>query len=229
MSVCFTYFGSASLAGLRPVREEGSSLSRRCSSRLTPTGRHLPPLAVAIPRSSNSRAMALLETMPALRSSRIVERKASVRTSAACLFAFPLLTIPFPDVTSPKCVSTLTTVVYCHLPPRAVGIPLRFNSPASDRRDTKPAALSSRMVGTKTRARDSAARLLANAPCNPRLRRDVSPCSIGPSWLVLDVRLGGKNVATSDLLGQHQVERSSLEARKQTKARPGSQQARTGL
>jgi hypothetical protein len=138
-----------------------------------------------------------------MRSSRTVERKASARTSAACLFAFPLLTGPFPDVTSPKCVSTLTMVVYCHLPPRAVGIPLRFNSPASDRRDTKPAALSSRMVGTKTRARDSAARLFANAPCNPRLRRDVSPCSIGPSWLVLDVRLGGKNVATSDLLGQH--------------------------
>jgi hypothetical protein len=54
------------------------------------------------------------------------------------------------------------------------------------------------MIWTKARARESAARLLANPPCTPRWRRDVSACCrfIGPSWLVPDVPLGGKYVAT---------------------------------
>src|SRR5580692_2356715 len=80
-------------------------------------------------------------------------------------------------------------------------MPLRFNSPASDRRDTKPAAVSSRMVGTKARARESAARLLANALCRLRLLGEVSALtgSIGPSWPDFDVRLGAKNVSKSGL------------------------------
>jgi hypothetical protein len=50
------------------------------------------------------------------------------------------------------------------------------------------------MVEAKALARESAACLLANAPSTPR-RRSACSRSIGPSWLVLDVRLGGKNVA----------------------------------
>ena len=49
------------------VREEGSSFSRRCRSRLTLVGCHLAPCAVGIFRSFNSRAMAL-EEKPAFRS-----------------------------------------------------------------------------------------------------------------------------------------------------------------
>jgi hypothetical protein len=127
------------------------------------------------------------------------------RASAACLLACPLLILPpLPDVSSPSRVSILTTVVYCHLPPRAVGILLRFNSSASAWREMKPAALSPRRVEAKARARESAARLFANAPGMLRRREEVPRTrSIGPSWLVLDVRLGGKNVTTADLLGQH--------------------------
>jgi hypothetical protein len=64
----------------------------------------------------------------------------------------------------PRRFNILTTVLVCHLPPWAVGIPLRFNSCASAGREMMPAALSSRMIWTKARARASAARLLANAP-----------------------------------------------------------------
>src|ERR1700722_3498621 len=62
-------------------------------------------------------------------------------------------------------------------------------------------ALSLRTVGTRAGAREPTASLLANAPSTPRWRRDVSACSLSiePSWLVHDVRLGGKNVATSAL------------------------------
>jgi hypothetical protein len=128
------------------------------------------------------------------------------RASAACLLACPLLILPpLPDVSRPSRVSILTTVVYCHLPPRAVGILLRFNSSASARREMKPAALSSRRVETKARARESAARLLANAPCIPRLRDEVPPltCSIGPFWQDLDVRLGVKNMSRSGLRAEN--------------------------
>ena len=93
--------------------------------------------------------------------------------------------VPLPDVSSPSRVSILTTVVYCHLPPRAVGILLRFNSSASAWRETKPAALSSRRVEAKARARASAARLLTSGPPRiPRLRDAVVPrsCFIGQSW-----------------------------------------------
>jgi hypothetical protein len=86
--------------------------------------------------------MVLDETRPFAWSARIVEARAFARTSAACLFASTLL----PDVIRPKRVSILSTVVPCQLPPRAVGTPLRFNSSASVRRDTKPAAVSFRMV-----------------------------------------------------------------------------------
>jgi hypothetical protein len=75
-------------------------------------------------------------------------------------------------------------VLRCQIPPLAVDIPLRFNSFASARWETKPAAISFRMVGSKARARESAARLLANAPCILRPPGEVSARtrSIGPSW-----------------------------------------------
>jgi hypothetical protein len=166
---------------------------------------HLPPRAVGISRSFNPRAMALRETKPAVRRSRIVGANARARASAACLFAnplliLPLLILPFSDVSRSTRVSILTTVVWCHLPPWAVGTPLRFNSFASARRETKPVALSSRMIETKAWARESAARLSANAPCTLRLRDEVPPltCSIGPSWPDFEVRLGAKNVSRTE-------------------------------
>ena len=128
--------------------------------------------------------MALMETKPALRSLAIVGANALARMSAACFFACPLLILaPMPRVIRPKRVSILTTVVKCHLPPRAVGIRLRFNSSTRARRERKPAAISSRMVVARARARESAARLSANAPCPPRLRGEIPLTrSITPSW-----------------------------------------------
>jgi hypothetical protein len=129
--------------------------------------------------SCDARPMAdLMETKPALRSLRIVGPRVSARTSAARLIG------------SATRLSILTTVVRCQLPPRAVGIPLRFNSPASSRWETKPAAMSCRMVEAKAAARESAARLLPEGLCFPRLRGAVSPWvnSIGPSWPVVDAR-----------------------------------------
>ena len=133
---------------------------------------HLPPRGAGIPRSFNSCAMALMETKPALRSLRIVGPRVSARTSAARLIG------------SPTRLSILTTVVRCQLPPRAVGIPLRFNSPANSRWETKPAAMSCRKAEAKAAAREFAARLLPEGLCLPRLRGAVSPWvnSIGPSW-----------------------------------------------
>jgi hypothetical protein len=179
--------------------DESSNLSRRCRNRLTLVGCHLPPRAVGISRSFNSRALALNETKPFARSARIVEARALARASAACLCASALLILPF--VIRPRRVSVLPTVLRCQIPPRAVDIPLRFNSFASARWETKPAAISFRMVGSKARARESAARLLANAPCILRLPGEVSPltCSIGPSWPHFDVRRGVKNVSRSGL------------------------------
>ena len=167
------------------AQRHSSSLSKRSSSRLTLAGCHLPPSAVGISRLFNACAMALNETRSFAWSARIVEASDLARASAPCLLACPLLILPpLPDVSSPKRLSTLTTVVYCHLPPRAVGIPLRFNSSARARREMKPAALSSRRVEAKARARASAARLPANAPRARRLRDDVSPRDffIGQSW-----------------------------------------------
>jgi hypothetical protein len=159
---CLTYFGLAPLVTATTADEEGCSVSRRCSSRLTLVGSHLPSHAAGICRSFNSRAMALSETKPALRSFRIVEAKALARTSAACLCDSPLLILPF--VIRPRRASTLVTVVRCQLPPRAVAIPLRFSSSASARWDANPAAISFRIVEAKAWAWASAACLLANAP-----------------------------------------------------------------
>jgi hypothetical protein len=94
-----------------------------------------------------------------------------------------------PDVIRPKRVSILSTVVPCQLPPRAVGTPLRFNSSASVRRETKPAAISFRMVEAKARARESAAPLTAEGPCIARLWDEVlpRPCFIRTSWPDIDV------------------------------------------
>ena len=81
---------------------------------------HLPPRGVGIPRSFNSRAMALMETKPALRSLRIVEPRLSARMSAARLFPNPSLILA--PLGSPRRLSILTTVLRCHLPPAAPGI-----------------------------------------------------------------------------------------------------------
>jgi hypothetical protein len=103
--------------------DENSSLSRRSRSRVTVVKCHLPPRAVGIPRSFNSRAMAWMETKPAFRRLRIVGPKASARTSATRLPGSPLLIPPFPDVGMRRRVSILATVLRCHLPPPAPGIP----------------------------------------------------------------------------------------------------------
>ena len=120
-------------------------------------------------------------------SARIVEARASARASAACLFVRPMLILPL--VIKPRRVSILQTVVRCQLPLKAVGIPLRFNSFASSRWETKPAAISCRMVEAKAAARESAACLFVEATCTARPRDDAAPriCSIGPSWPDLDV------------------------------------------
>jgi hypothetical protein len=136
-------------------------------------GCHLPPVAVGIPRAFNSRAMALLETKPAVRTSRIVERKASARMSATRVNARLLLVPPCADVSWRRRVSNLLTELRCHRPAWAPDMPLRFNSFARPHSEAKPAAISSRMVGSKTRARESAARLLANAPRVPLLPGEV--------------------------------------------------------
>ena len=77
------------------------------------------------------------------------------------------------------------------MPITAVGgwNPLRFNSSLRPAWETKPAAISSRMVVDRAAARESAACLSANAPCRPRLRDDASPLArfIGPSWPDLDL------------------------------------------
>jgi hypothetical protein len=120
--------------------------------------------------------------MPALRSFRIVGAKALARTSAARQCASPLVIRPF--VTRPRRARTLATVVRCHLPPSRVGVSLRFNSFASPGWDMNPAAISSRRVEARARARESAARLTAKAPSIPFFRDGVCPRAvfIGPSW-----------------------------------------------
>ena len=141
---------------------------------------HLPPRGVGIPRSFNSRAMALMETKPALRSLRIVGPRASARTSAARLLVNPLSIPSCPDVSRSRRRSVLSTVLRCQLLPRAVAIPLRFNSFASSRWETKPAAISVRMVGSKASAWASAAHLFAKAPLRDAISSPA--CSIEPSW-----------------------------------------------
>jgi hypothetical protein len=95
------------------------------------------------------------------------------RASAAFLCACPLLILPL--VIRPRRASILPTEVQCQLPPRAVGIRLRFNSFASAQREMEPAAISFRMVEAKAAARDSAARLFAEAAASiPGGRDEVS-------------------------------------------------------
>jgi hypothetical protein len=149
--------------------------------------------------------MALLETKPALRSFRIVRAKALARTSAARLCASPLLILPF--VTRPRRARTLATVVRCHLPPSLVGVSLRFNSFASAGWDTNPAAISSRRVEAKARARESAARLTAKGPNIPFFRDDVCPRAvfIGPSWPRCDTAADVKFVSRSARTARHRL------------------------
>ena len=135
----------------------------------------MPPHADGICRAFNSRAMALNETCPFAWSSRIVEARASACASAACLFASPLLILPL--VIKSRRPSIRPREVRCQLSPPPVGIPLRFNSSASARWETKPAAISFRMVGARAAARSSAARLFFKAARTARLRDDVFPCT----------------------------------------------------
>jgi hypothetical protein len=117
----------------------------------------------------------------------MVEASALARASAAFLFGSPSLTQPL--VIRPRRVSILRTEVQCHLPLRAVGIFLRFNSSASARWETMLAAISLRMVKARAAARSSAACLFCKAVCTPRLRDEAPPLrwSIRPSWPDLDV------------------------------------------
>jgi hypothetical protein len=158
-----------------------SSLFKRCSSRLTLLGCHLPRRAVGNPRLLSSRAMAFAVPTPSAWIARIVEASDLARASAACLCASTVLILPF--VVRPRPLRILTTVVRCQLPPRVVGIPLRFSSCVSARWETKPAAISVRMVEAKARQRASVARLPANSACWPPLRDEVFPraCFMGPS------------------------------------------------
>jgi hypothetical protein len=61
---------------------------------------------------------------------------------------------------------------------------------------------------------------LANPPCTPRWRRAVSACSrsIGLSWLLLDVRLGGKNVA--GVVGSFKINNSVAVIRAPAQGKP---------
>ena len=168
----------------------------------------------------------MMETKPAFRSLRIVGRTASARTSATRLLASSLL-IPRSDMSRSRRVSIRAAEVRCHRPPTAPGIPLRFNSFASARWETKPAAISFRMVGSKARARASAARLPPNAPCLPRLLGDVSPRtrSIGPSWPGFDTAADVKIVSKPHLSRTHLVAgySSPLSAIKANKRRPAQE------
>jgi hypothetical protein len=166
--------------------------------------------------------MAVMETVPAFRSLRIVGRRASACTSATRLLASSLLVPPRSDISRSRRVSIRATEVRCHRPPTAPGMPLRFNSFASPRWETKPATISFRMVGSKARAWVSAARLPANAPCVLRLPGDVSPRtgSIGPSWQGFDARRSAKNVSKSESSGQEQVNRTRFIRDPQTSEGP---------
>jgi hypothetical protein len=172
--------------------------------------------------------MALADTRPFALSAQTLGAMALARSSAACVCASLLFALPLPNVIRPGRVSILTTVVKCHLPPRAVGIPLRFNSSASARREAKPAAPSSRMIEFKARARESAARLLANALCISRLLGEVSPllAPLGHHGRFLMRGSVLKMCRGPDLLG-HQVERGhSRASRYWATRRPRRQQAR---
>jgi hypothetical protein len=149
-----------------------------------PKGCHLLPCAVGIPRRFNSRAIAALETKPALRSLRIVAARAVARASAARLCANLIFALPLPTVIRPKRISVLLTELRCQRPPRPPDSPFRFNLVARPRSETKPAAMSFRMVGSKARARASAALLLAAPPRILRLRDEVFPpgCFIRTPW-----------------------------------------------
>jgi hypothetical protein len=63
----------------------------------------------------------------------------------------------------------------CHLLPRAVRIPRRFNSRAIAERETKPTSLNIRIVAARTLARASAARLCASLIFTLPLRTVIKP------------------------------------------------------
>lgn len=78
-----------------------------------------------------------------------------------------------------------------------VGVSLRFNLFASAGWDTNPAAISSRRVEAKARARASAARLMASGPPRmPPLRDAVLPntCFIAQSWPHLYAQCSNLNI-----------------------------------
>lgn len=106
---------------------ESPSLSRRYSSRLTLVRCHLPPRAVGISlvQFANDGLDGDNARFPKFTNCRPKGLSPYVRAPLACPSLFQLL-----DVIKPSRVSILTTVMRCQLPPRAVGILLRFNSSA---------------------------------------------------------------------------------------------------
>ena len=118
-----------------------------------------PPRAVGIPRSFNSRAMALMETMPAFRSLRIVGRRASARRSATRLLVSSLLVPPRCDISRSRRVSIRVTAVRCHLPPPAavqfirqptLGNEARHHKLPNGREQSKGAGVCGPLIGQRT-------------------------------------------------------------------------------
>ena len=149
----------------------------------------MPPSAVGISRSFSARVMAPNETRPFAWSARIVEASALARASAAFLCACPLLILQL--VLRPRRDSILPTEVQCQLPPRAVGIRLRFNSSASVRREMKPAAISPRMVEAKQR------RGSLRPACSLRQWRFSSACATKSPHLLAPLGHHGRTLTCS--------------------------------
>jgi hypothetical protein len=147
------------------------------------------------------------------------------------LLASSLLVPPRSDMSRSRRLSILAAEVRCHRPPTAPGIPRRFNSFASPRWETKPAAISFRMVGSKASAWVSAARLPANAPCILRLPGEVSPRtgSIGRLWPRLARRWPMLRLCRGpDLFGQQQIDRPRLIRVPANKRRPAQEACKPG-
>jgi hypothetical protein len=165
------------------------SLARRFSSRVTVVGCHLLPAAVGIARAFNSPAMALPETKPAVRTSRIVERKASARMSETRFNATLLLVPPCSDVSWRRRVSSLLMELRCHRPPRAPVIPLRFNSFVMIGGETGCDKLSN--GGQQVRGHLPPACPSTHPPCS--LTHWVS-CACGPEFSRVPLAHHGRNI-----------------------------------
>ena len=173
--------GSSILPDVVFSRDRRSSLFRRRRSRSTLLGCHLLPRGPSTPRLFNSAPMALTETKPAFRKLQIAAARALARASAGPLFASLLLVLPLPSVTRPKRVSSFTTMMRCHWPPRGAGIPFRFNAAAVPLEARRPQLPN---LGSKAMARSFAVCLVASLPRIGRRPRaeTFSRRFVGPSW-----------------------------------------------